>query len=83
MPMFTDIHNLNFDGITVAQSNASPFYNAGPDATKLAVGIHFSNVDVAASPAPALDSNSAHYSDLTTTNVVVNGAPFNPPSSAP
>jgi len=80
---FTSFSNINVDGVTVSQSMLSPFFIAGPDATKLATGIHFSNVTVAASPAPALATGSGHYADLTTTNVVVNGAPFNPPSTAP
>ncbi len=83
MPMFTDISNINLDGITVAQSNSSPFLIAGPDATKLAVGLHFNNVTVAASGTPALAGGSGHYSGLTATGCVVNGAPFHPPASMP
>jgi polygalacturonase len=82
-PMPTDVSNINLDGITVAQSNASPFFIAGADATHLATGIHFNNVNVSTSPSPALASGSGHYTGLTMTGVVVNGAPFNPPASAP
>lgn len=80
---FTTVSNINVDGATVAKTNNQPFFIAGSDATKVATGIHLSNITVTASATPALASGSGHYSGLTTTNDVVNGAAFNPPSSAP
>jgi polygalacturonase len=80
---FTDIGNINLDGVTVASSTSSPFFIDGADTTKPAAGIHFNNVTIASSPSPALATGSGHYTNLTTTGVVVNGAPFNPPASAP
>jgi polygalacturonase len=79
---FTTISNINVDGATVSKTTDQPFYIAGSDATLPATGIHFTDVTVTSSATPALESGSGHYSDLTTSNVVVNGAAFNPPSSA-
>ena len=80
---FTDIGNINVDGVTVASSNNSPFFVDGADTTKPATGIHFSNVTITSSASPALATGSDHYADLTTTGVVVSGAAFNPPAAAP
>jgi polygalacturonase len=80
---FTDIGNINLDGVTVASSVNSPFFIDGADTTKPDAGIHFNNVTIASSPSPALATGSGHYTSLTTTGVVVNGAPFNPPASTP
>jgi polygalacturonase len=80
---YTTMNNINVDSATVGKTTTQPFYIAGADATVPATGIHFSNVTVTASATPALAAGSGHYSDLTTSNVVVNGAPFKPASSAP
>ena len=80
--MFTDVSNINLDTITVAKSTAAAFSIAGADATKPAVGIHFTNVTVTSAPS-ALAGGSGHYMGLTATGCTVNGAAFNPPSSMP
>jgi hypothetical protein len=56
---------------------------AGADATALATGINLSNITVTTSATPVLSSASGHYTGLTVSNVMVNGAAFSPPSSAP
>jgi polygalacturonase len=81
--VYTSVSNINVDGATVAKTTKSPFLVAGSDATKPATGINLSNITVTASATPALDTGSGHYSGLTATNVIVNGAAFNPPASAP
>jgi polygalacturonase len=81
--MFSNFSNINIDTATVAKTTSQPFLVAGADATKLATGINLSNITVTASVAPALSTGSGHYTGLTATNVVVNGAAFNPPASAP
>jgi polygalacturonase len=80
---FTTFDNLNIDTATVNRTTSQPFFIAGSDATEVATGIHLSNITVSASASPALAAGSGHYQDLTTSNVVVNGTPFNPPTSAP
>jgi polygalacturonase len=80
---FATFNNINVDTATVTRTTNQPFFIAGSDATKVATGIHLSNITVGASATPALAAGSGHYQDLTTSNVVVNGTPFNPPSSAP
>jgi polygalacturonase len=80
---YTIFNNINVDTATVAQTTNSPFFIAGSDASLVATDINLSNITVKASPAPALDNGSGHYKGLTTTNVVVNGAAFNPPASKP
>lgn len=81
--MFTPFSNINIDTATVARTTGEPFSVLGADATRVVTGIHLSNITVTMSAAPALSARSGHYRDLTTSNVVVNGAPFNPPASAP
>jgi polygalacturonase len=80
---FTSFSNINIDTATVARTTGSPFLVAGSDATKVATGIHLSNITVAASAPPALATGSGHYAALTATNVMVNGAAFNPATTAP
>ncbi|MDP9035375.1 MAG: glycoside hydrolase family 28 protein [Myxococcota bacterium] len=80
---FAAFDNVNIDTATVDRTSAQPFFIAGSDATKVATGIHLSNITVKASASPALGAGSGHYQNLTATNVVVNGISFNPPSSAP
>jgi polygalacturonase len=80
---FTSFSNINIDTATVARTTGSPFLVAGSDATKVATGIHLSNITVAASASPALATGSGHYADLTATNVIVNGAAFTAPATAP
>jgi polygalacturonase len=80
---FTTFNNINIDTATVARTTGEPFSIAGADVTRVATGIHLSHIKVTASAGPALSAGSGHYSGLTASNVVVNGAPFNPPASAP
>jgi polygalacturonase len=80
---FATFSNINIDTATVVSTTSQPFLIAGADATAVATGIHLSNITVSASAAPALSTGSGHYTNLTTSNVMVNGAPFNPPSTAP
>jgi hypothetical protein len=80
---FTLFKNIDVDTATVSRTTSHPFFIDGADKTKVAVGIHLSNVTVAASTAPALAPGSGHYQDFTTSNVLVNGSAFNPPTSAP
>jgi hypothetical protein len=73
--------SIRYDTTTVTRTTGTPFLITGPASTKLATGIHFSNITIDKAPTPLLDG--AHYSDLTTSNVMVNGAGFTPASSAP
>ncbi len=79
---FTSFNDISVDTATVNRTTSQPFLIDGADATKVATGIHLSNITVTASAAPALAPGSGHYQDLTTSSVVVNGAPFNPPTAA-
>ncbi len=79
---FTSFNDISVDMATVNRTTSQPFLIDGSDATKVATGIHLSNITVMASAAPALAPGSGHYQDLTTSNVVVNGVPFNPPTAA-
>ena len=80
---YATFSNINIDTATVARTSSSAFLVAGADATALATGINLSNITVTQSATPVLSSGSGHYSGLTVSNVLVNGAAFNPPSSAP
>ena len=80
---YATFSNINIDTATVTRTTSSAFLVAGADATALATGINLSNITVTQSATPVLSSASGHYTGLTVSNVVVNGAAFNPPSSAP
>jgi polygalacturonase len=80
---YATFSNINIDTATVARTSSSAFLVAGADATALATGISLANITVTQSATPVLSSGSGHYSGLTVSNVLVNGAAFNPPSSAP
>jgi len=80
---YATFSNINIDTATVARTSSSAFLVAGADATALATGISLSNITVTQSATPVLSSGSGHYTGLTVSNVTVNGATFNPPSSAP
>jgi hypothetical protein len=80
---FTLFKNIDVDTATVSRTTSHPFFIDGADKTKVAAGIHLNSITVAASTAPALAPGSGHYQDLTTSNVLVNGSAFNPPTSAP
>ncbi len=80
---YATFSNINIDTATVARTSSSAFLVAGADATALATGISLSNITVTQSATPVLSSGSGHYTGLTVSNVTVNGAAFNPPSSAP
>ena len=80
---YATFSNINVDTATVTRTSGSAFLVAGADATALATGINLSNITVTQSATPVLSSGSGHYSGLTVSNVMVNGAAFNPPASAP
>ncbi len=80
--MFTEVGNINLDGITIGHSGLSAFIVAGADATKPAIGIHISNVTLKSSPTPVLGAGSGHYTNLTTTGVVVSRPPGSCSSTA-
>ena len=80
---YATFSNINIDTATVTRTTSSAFLVAGADATALATGINLSNITVTQSATPVLSSASGHYTGLTVSNVMVNGAAFNPPSSAP
>ena len=80
---YATFSNINVDTATVTRTTSSAFLVAGADATALATGINLSNITVTTSATPVLSSASGHYTGLTVSNVMVNGAAFSPPSSAP
>ncbi|MDP9152411.1 MAG: glycosyl hydrolase family 28 protein [Myxococcota bacterium] len=79
---FIEINNINVDGAMVNGVTGGAFWLTGADATRPETNIHLNNIKVTSGTALGA-GRVAHYSGLTTTNVTVAGAPFNPPASAP
>jgi polygalacturonase len=79
---FVRFNNINVDTATVKAVTAEGFRITGADVSEQASNIHISHVSIGQAPA-ALRPGAAHYSGLSTSNVVVNGEEFTPPESMP